>query len=243
MPLRTLPRYFVLPPLNATVGREGAQVIDLSLGGARLELSTPLAVGSRQRLTIDSVNGRVDEEGTVLWCQIDELSIESGIDRYLAGIDFDQEPTASVGDLIETLLVSNSALPIEDARSADRYRISVPLTGVFGVLQVEVRDLSIRGARVSLPHFIPVGTVSPLAFQVDASTGPVEVLSVVAWCIGTSNDGFEAGVKIDGQEERLRAAIHRLCMRDEARIDLYSLRRKFEALRQAAREFACLAAS
>jgi len=38
-------------------------------------------------------------------------------------------------------------------------------------------------------------------------------------------------------------AIHQLCMRDEARIDLHSLRRKFEALRQSAHEFAALAAS
>jgi len=31
----------------------------------------------------------------------------------------------------------------------------------------------------------------------------------------------------------MRAAIHRLCMRDEAQIDLHSLRRKFDALREA----------
>jgi hypothetical protein len=38
-------------------------------------------------------------------------------------------------------------------------------------------------------------------------------------------------------------AIHQLCMRDEARIDLHSLHRKFEALRQSAHEYAELAAS
>jgi hypothetical protein len=242
MPLRTLPRYFLLPPLNATTGGESARVIDLSLRGARLELNRPLRVGSHQRLIIETVGGTVNEAVTVLWCQIDDLSVDSGIDRYLAGIEFDVEPTKSVGELIERLLVSHSAVPIEDARSADRYRVSTPMTGIFGVLQIEVRDLSVRGARISLPHFIPVGTVTPFAFQVDSSTGPVEVLAVVAWCIGTTNDGFEAGVKIEGQEERLRAAIHRLCMRDEARIDLHSLRRKFEMLRQSAHEFAGLEA-
>jgi hypothetical protein len=71
----------------------------------------------------------------------------------------------------------------------------------------------------------------------------VEVLGTVAWCLGSTTSGFEAGLKIDGEEERLRAAIHRLCMRDEARIDLHSLRRKFDALRQSSHEFAALVAS
>jgi hypothetical protein len=243
MPLRTLPRYFLMPPLNATAGRESASVIDLSLGGTRLELSRPLPVGSRQRLRIETVDGVVDEEATVLWCQIDELSLDTGIDHYLAGLEFDQEPTESVGELIERLLATHAALPVEDARTADRYRLSVPLTGILGILQVEVVDLCVRGARISIPYFLRVGTITPFAFQVDVATGPVEVLATVAWCLGTEKAGFEAGLKIDGEEERLRAAIHRLCMRDEARIDLHSLRRKFEALRQSAHEFAALAAS
>ncbi len=242
MPLRTLPRYFLLPPLNATVGNDSARVIDLSLKGVRLERNRPLRVGSRQRLLIETVDGVVDEQAIVLWSQVDDISLEDGIDRYLAGLEFDDQPE-SVGELIERLLACHAAIPIEDARSADRYRISVPMTGIFGVLQAEIVDLSIRGARISMPHFIRVGTVTPFAFQVDEVTGPVEVLATVAWCLGTANHGFEAGLKIDGEEERLRGAIHRLCMRDEARIDLHSLRRKFEALRQSAREFAALAAS
>ncbi len=241
MPLRSYPRYFLLPPLAATAGRESAQVLDLSLKGARLELSAPLRVGSRQRLLIETSDGIVDEQTTVLWSQIDDLRI-GGIDRYIAGLEFDNQPT-SVGELIERLLACHGAVAIEDARSADRYRINAPMTGIFGILQIGIQDLSIRGARISLPYFIRVGTVSPFAFQVDEGSGPVEVLATVAWCLGTSQDGFEAGLKIDGEEERLRAAIHRLCMRDEARIDLHSLRRKFDALRQSAHEFAALAAS
>ena len=117
------------------------------------------------------------------------------------------------------------------------------MTGIFGILQIGVQDLSVRGARISLPYFIRVGTVTPFAFQVDAEGGPIEVLGTVAWCIGTAATGFEAGLRIDNEEDRLRAAIHRLCMRDEARIDLHSLRRKFDALRQSVHEFADAAAS
>ena len=241
MALRTVPRYFLLPPMFATAGSESVRVIDISLRGARLELYSPLRAGSSLRLVIQTTEGMVDETVTVLWSQIDQFSVD-GIDRYLAGIEFHGQPT-SVGELIERLLSCHAALPIEDGRGADRYRVSVPLTGVFGILQIAVLDLSVRGAKISLPNFIRVGTVTPLAFQVEPNAGPTEVLATVAWCLGTANHGFEAGLRIDGEEERMRMAIHQLCMRDEARIDLHSLRRKFESLRQSAHEFAALAAS
>jgi len=239
MALRSFPRYFLIPPLFATAGAESVRVIDLSLKGARLELNAPLRAGSRHRLLIMTTDGVVDEQVTVLWSQIDDLCVDNGIDRYITGVEFDGHPT-SVGELIDRLLSSHNALPIEDARTADRYRISTPMTGIFGILQIGIVDLSIRGAKIALPYFIRVGTVSPFAFQVDSDGGPVEVLGTVAWCLGTSASGFEAGLRIDGEDEKLRAAIHRLCMRDEARIDLHSLRRKFDALRQSAHELAAL---
>ena len=242
MPLRSQPRYFMLPPLAATAGRESAQVVDLSLKGVRLELSSPMRVGSRQRLRIETRDGVVDQQATVLWSQIDNLSIEDGTDRYLVGLEFDDH-SKSVGELIDRLLASHAAVPIEDVRTSDRFRISVPMTGIFGILQIGIEDLSIRGAKISLPYFVRIGTISPFAFQVDSESGPVEVLASVAWCLGTASHGFEAGLRIDGEEERMRGAIHRLCMRDEARIDLHSLRRKFEALRQSAHEFVALIAS
>jgi hypothetical protein len=236
MALRSYPRYFLIPPLFATAGAESVRIIDLSLKGARLELNAPLRVGSRHRMVIMTTEGVIDEQVTVLWSQVDDLPVGSGPDRYMAGIEFDTQ-SEPVGQLIERLLASHNALPIEDSRSTDRYRVCVPMTGIFGILQIGVLDLSTRGARISLPYFIRVGTVSPFAFQVDAESGPIEVLGTVAWCIGTAATGFEAGLRIDNEEDRLRTAIHRLCMRDEVRIDLHSLRRKFDALRQTSREF------
>src|SRR5439155_11206989 len=110
MALRSFPRYFMLPPLFATAGSESVRVLDLSLKGARLELNAPLRVGGRQRLLIQTTDGMVDEQVTVLWSQIDDLSIENGSDRYLAGVEFDGQPT-SVGELIERLLLTNNAVP------------------------------------------------------------------------------------------------------------------------------------
>jgi len=240
MALRSYPRYFLIPPLYATAGAESIRIIDLSLKGARFELNAPLRVGSRHRLVIMTTDGVVDEQVTVLWSQIDDLAVGTGPDRYMAGVEFDTQ-SEPVGELIERLLESHNALPIEDARTTDRFRVSSPMTGIFGILQIGVLDLSTRGARISLPYFIRVGTVSPFAFQVDAESGPIEVLGTVAWCLGTAATGFEAGLRIENDEDRLRTAIHRLCMRDEVRIDLHSLRRKFDALRQTAHELPAVA--
>src|SRR5262249_49189747 len=153
------PRYFLLPPLFASAGTQGVRVVDISLRGARLELNSPLRIGSRLRLHIVTTDSTVEETVTVLWSQVDDLRLDSGEDRYMAGVEFDGNPS-SVGRLIDRLLATHNAIPVEDARSADRYRISVPMTGVFGILQINILDLSIRGARISLPYFIRVGTVS-----------------------------------------------------------------------------------
>ena len=241
---RTVPRYFLLPPLHAQFGDHAASVIDISLKGARVEMARAMPLGSRFQLTIETHRGSVRLGATVLWCEIDELSLSDGSgDRYLAGTVFD-EASPEIGALIERLLKANLAIPIEDARTADRFRITAQLTGAFGsVAPVSVIDLSIRGARVALPQFVRFGTVAPLRFQVDGETGPVDVDSTVMWCLGADREGFEAGLKIEGHEERLRIAIHRLCMRDEARIDLHSLRRRFDAIRALSHQYTALAAS
>jgi PilZ domain-containing protein len=240
---RTVPRYFLLPPLHARFGDHTVSVVDLSLKGARIEVPQPLPLGARFQLSIETHRGAIELAATVLWSEIDELSLTEGPDRYLAGMVFD-DSSAVIGELIERLLKSNLAIPIEDARSSDRFRITAQLTGTFGeVAPVGVIDLSVRGARIALPQFIRFGTNSPLRFQVDGETGLVDVDATVMWCLGASHEGFEAGLKIDGHEERLRIAIHRLCMRDEARIDLHSLRRRFDAMRALSHQYQALRAS
>lgn len=240
---RTVPRYFLLPPLHARFGDHVVSVVDLSLKGAQIEIPQPLPLGARFQLSIETHRGAIQLAATVLWSSIDELSLAEGPDRYLAGMVFD-ESSAVLGELIERLLKSNLAIPIEDARSADRFRITAQLTGTFGeAAPVGIIDLSVRGARIALPQFIRFGTNSRLRFQVDGETGLVEVDATVMWCLGAARDGFEAGLKIEGQEERLRIAIHRLCMRDEARIDLHSLRRRFDAMRALSHQYQALRAS
>ena len=240
---RTVPRYFLLPPLHARYGDHAVSVVDMSLKGVRVEVATALPLGARLQMVIDTHRGSLRLAATVLWCEIDQLSISDAPDRYLAGMVFD-EASPEIGELIERLLKGNLAIPIEDARSADRFRITAQMTGSFGAIApVGIIDLSVRGARIAVPQFVRFGASSPLRFQVDGETGLLDVDATVMWCLGAATEGFEAGLKIDGQEERMRLAIHRLCMRDEARIDLHSLRRRFDAMRALSHQYTALAAS
>jgi hypothetical protein len=240
---RAVPRYFLLPPLYARFGDHVASVVDLSLKGARLEVVKPLPLGGRFALTIETHRGVIEVPASVLWCQIDDLSITEAPDRYLVGLAF-EEASHDLGELLERLLHAHLAVPIEDARNFDRFRITARLTGALGtVAPVGIMDLSIRGARVALPHFVPFGSTHVLQFQVDEETGPVLAEATVVWCLGAEGSGFEGGLKIEGHEDKLRLAIHRLCMRDEARIDLHSLRRRFDSMRALSHQYSALAAS
>jgi PilZ domain-containing protein len=232
---RTVARYFLMHQVGGTADDKVVTLVDVSAKGARLELSDPLAPGAFIHLRIASQFGILDSDATVLWSQIDQLQFDGGDDRYLAGVVFPQrEP--SVESLVAELIAAQAAVLIEDFRSEDRYTITAPLTGSFGeVAPVSVVDLSLHGARIQLRARVAPGTGSPLRFQVDEETGPIDVFARTAWCAPAQNgDGFVAGLQVENSEDQLRPAIHRLCTRGEARIDALSLRRKFDAMRKSA---------
>jgi hypothetical protein len=208
-------------------------IVDLSEKGARLELSGAINPGAAIDVQIDTAYGTIDIEATLLWCQIDDLRLDGGQDRYLAGLVF-RESQPAIEWLIADLVSMGAAVPIEDLRSEDRYAILAPLTGGFGDLApVSIVELSLHGARVHLRSKLVTGAGGPLHFQVDEQNGPTDAFARVTWCAPSRDQGgFVAGLKIEGAESHLRSAIHRLCLRGEARIDALSLRRKFDAMRQ-----------
>lgn len=229
---RTGPRYFLNPTLPGLVSGNSARIVDIGAKGLRVELQHRLQAGA----SVDVIFAACRMAGTVLWCQVDALNFSSDDDFYLAGIAF-PAPMPEIEDLGISLAKRGEAIHIVEMRQHDRYRITAPLTGSFGdVAPVSIVDLSLNGARIALLDRVDPGYTQRLRFQVDDETGPVSLEGTAVWCSPSPiMREFYAGLEIAGGEEPLRKAIHRLCMRDEARIDMDSLKRKFDALRLASR--------
>ena len=229
--LRTVPRYFLSPSLPALADDKLIRLVDLSVKGARLEVEERYESGREIVLVIVTDRGNMKVKAKVLWCEIDSLRLEEEADRYLAGVSF-AHALSNIDVLLDELCANGLAIRIEDSRSHDRYRINVPLTATFGdYAPVSLSDLSVRGAKIALNSEIENGTDGQLKFQVDDELGMVTVHGRVVWAAPSISGGYYAGLHISGHDDILRQAIHRLCLRGEARIDLDTLRRKFDQLR------------
>ena len=230
--LRSGPRFFLNPPIHGFANGNAARVLDVASKGLRLELRRMIEPGER----VEVAFGPMRLRGTVLWCQIDTLNFVSNDDYYLAGVAFDI-PSDEVEDLATDLTTKGAAMRIVEMRTDDRYRITAPLTGSFGeIAPVSIIDLSVHGARIAMLQTVQPGYAQRLRFQVDEMTGPITIDGTVAWCNPSPvMREFYAGLTILNAEERLRAVIDELCVRNEARIDMDSLKRKFDALRLASR--------
>jgi hypothetical protein len=230
--LRTGPRYFLNPPLSGSVNDVPARIVDIGAKGCRLELRQSLQPSTRIEVTIDALRLKA----TVLWCQVDTLNFASDYDGYLAGMAF-ETPNLELEQFAMELTRHGKAVQIEEMRIFDRFRITAPLTGSFGdVAPVSIVDLSVGGARIAMLQRLTADMTGTLRFQVDGESGPVDVQAIVKWCRPSPiMREHYAGLEIARSEDRLRAAIARLCLRNEARIDIDSLKRKFDVLRLASR--------
>src|SRR6478672_12251512 len=125
--LRTVPRYFLMPPIAATADGSPARVVDMGVRGARVEIRHAMQPGAAIRIVINSM----EVMGTVLWCQVDALNFCADYDGYLAGVSF-TNPVPGIEELLGELSSRGAAVRIEEMRSHDRYRITAPLTGSLG---------------------------------------------------------------------------------------------------------------
>lgn len=229
--LRSVTRYFLSPHLAGFANGRAVRLVDLSIKGARIEMVEQFNPGESVFLVIVSSRGEITVPGTILWCEIDTLLMENIHDRYLAGVAF-AHPSATVEALLDELCGADHAFRIEDFRDHDRYRVTAPLTGTFGeIAPVSILDVSLRGVRIASEGKIPTGTGGQLRFQVDDESGPTDVYAKVMWSTPSAGGGEQAGLLVSGEDGALGGAIHRLCIRGEARIDLDSLRRKFDSMR------------
>jgi Tfp pilus assembly protein PilZ len=235
--LRRYPRYFLPAGLHAQLEQAEANVVDLSIKGARVQVNQAFGVGTKVKFVLAAANAAIQTNATVLWCQIAALALDDDeSDVYLAGVTF-EEAIPEVESVLNQMIAKDEAIAIEDSRSTERYSVTIPLHGSFGEDAADVRilDLSIRGARICGRKPIRVGESISLRFRLEP--GPaVDVTAKVAWCQPSERKlGFEAGLSIADEEALMRAVVAQMCMRKQAKVDMNSLRRKFNPLRSGPR--------
>lgn len=227
---RVAPRYFVTTSLPAKLGQTEGSIVDLSVRGARLHTTQPFTIGATLPFTLKTDSVTLTAQATVSWCRMAALALDDmECDRFLCGIMFEHEEP-SLMKVIDDLVASDMAMRIEDARAAERYEITTQMTGSFGMHSpVRIVDLSIRGARIATDRMVPPGTAASLRFRLDRKH--IDVNAEMVWCRPAERrGGFECGLRIDGEESLLRQVIAQLCTHNQARIDLHSLRRKFDPM-------------
>lgn len=228
--LRTEARFFVVTPVAAEFDGGNADVVDLSTRGARLQLTAKKKPGKTAALTVESGTTPISAPATVVWCEIAALALsDEESDRYLCGVKFPEE-MRGLDQLIDDLVISKAALPIVDNRSMERYRVIAQLTASFcDVPDLRILDLSIRGARLMTPRLLDRSVFGRLRFAIDENEEHVWVPATVVWARAADRKGrYEAGLKIDGAEDRLRAVINELAKRKGIAIEMDSLRRKYD---------------
>src|SRR5581483_8142720 len=112
---RTVPRFFMMTALPATIGGAEANVVDLSVRGARLQTTLPFVIGATLTFVLQAENATVSAEATVTWCRMAALALDDlESDRYLCGVMFDRE-VPSIRQVIDDLMRRELAMRIEDA--------------------------------------------------------------------------------------------------------------------------------
>ena len=233
--LRVFPRYFLPGGLAALLAQSNASVVDLSIKGARLQVTKQLPIGVKLSFVLMAGGSTIRTFATVLWCQMAALALDQHeSDVYLAGVVFDEAVPALAG-VIDQLMARDKAMPIQDSRSCERYAVTTPVNAWFGdhAADAQLVDLSLRGARIAIDESARIGRTPSLRFSLE--NGPmVDLPATVAWCGRSEQTGsYQVGLSITGEETLLGAVIAHLCMRKHARVDLNSLRRKFDPLRAA----------
>lgn len=228
--VRTEARYFVVTPVAAEINGLNADVIDLSTHGARLQLTHRLTIGNIVPLALRSGEQTISTSASVIWCDVAALALDDEeSDRYFCGVEF-VESIPQIAELIRRLLEGKAALPIEEGRTIDRYRVMAPLTASFADEgSLRVLDISIRGARVLTPSLLKPGSSGRLRFTIAGNDTHVWLPATVVWSRPAARKGrYEAGLRISDAEEWLRTVIDELALRDGVVKDADSLRRKFD---------------
>jgi sigma-B regulation protein RsbU (phosphoserine phosphatase) len=214
---RSSERFELQPAVEATFGGSAVVIADLSMVGARIRHSSSLSSNGGGRLRFSFEETTVDLPASVMWSSSD------GNGEVVSGISF-QGAGPSLDSLMKALRTSLRCRRIEELREGERFLLRESIAGELrgpGSVEgaaLEVRDLSLRGARVNSTTLLEPGSNGCLRFAVPRSALHVEVDVRVIWSQPAGNS-FAAGLMVESRPEMLRVAIGELCESDLAELD------------------------
>jgi hypothetical protein len=228
--LRSERRYFMITPLPAEIGGVNADVVDISTRGARLQVTEKIDLNRPMNFMLRTKEAAIETSASAIWCDVAALALhDEELDRYFCGITFERS-VSLIGHIITDLVETHTAIPIEESRRSERFRVIAPLTASFeDEKNLRVLDLSIRGARLSTPNLLRPGTDGKIRFSINDSETQVSLPATVMWARSAQRKGrFEAGLRIVDAEDWLKAVIDELALHDGVTIETDSLQRKFD---------------
>lgn len=234
--LRTSERFLITPPLSGQFGGAAVSICDISAKGARFRHAHPVEMGNKAvlRLSIDGRPSPVSLEAVVVWTQGDPS--DSG--KFLSGVRT-YAAAEIVNTLLRTLQAAGRITRIEELRGSDRFYVDPSLEALWDSEQVQVEDLSARGARIGGARRLDTGMAGLLKFKLPAA-GSLEIKTQVVWSSVKALDPLKhrAGLTVSEKAEQVRLAIGRLCEAGRAVLDTRSLGLKLKIIRARARQMA-----
>lgn len=236
--LRTAERFLLAPPLAATFDSAPVALCDISAKGARFRHGTPIDTGTKSvlRLAVDESLPPQSLEAVIVWSHRQDNG------EYVSGVSTYASPEL-MQSLLAQLRISNRTHRIEELRSTDRFYLTPSLTGRYNGRDVQIEDISARGARIVSPVEPLRGMSAVLHFTVPQSEIDVSVEGEVVWTAvkavtARTTTSYRAGLSTGEKSGLLRLAIGRLCELGQASMDTQSLRLKLKIMRARARQMA-----
>ena len=220
----------MITPLPAEIGGVNADVVDISTRGARLQVTEKIDLNRTMSFMLRTKEAAIETSAFAIWCDVAALALhDEELDRYFCGITFDRS-LSLIGHIINDLVQSHTAIPIEESRLYERFRVIAPLTASFeDEKNLRVLDLSIRGARLSTPSLLRPGTDGKIRFSINSNETHVSLPATVMWARSAQRKGrFEAGLRMVDAEAWLKTVIDELALHDGVTIETDSLQRKFD---------------
>lgn len=190
-----------------------ARIINLSLGGAALEVDKRLEMNSTYNLKIPYGGRYLEIKGQVVWCVLSgtkKTSRGDAVPLYHAGIKFIElldERAKMLLDIIESHKAGVSRF--EERLMGVRFKIMLPENIIMDFpYHYKISIISLGGMLIELPEELPLNSVYPMEIEIPHDKSTINFKGRIASCKKTQDrpEYYHIGVEFIemGEKDRER---------------------------------------